>query len=325
MGGTALRLHKNRMKQKEACPMTIAELQGEILRLKQETDTCVLAHSYQAREILEIADVAGDSYALAKAAAGLPQPRALLCGVRFMAEGIKLLAPQKEVRLANPLAGCPMAEQMDKVFIEAVRRQYPAHTIVAYINTTAELKTVCDVCVTSSSAVKIVRALPNNNIVFLPDCNLGDYVARQCPEKNVKLLQGGCPIHAAVNVKEVRAARAAHPGALLLVHPECTPDVTAQADYVGSTAGIMQFARESAAREFLIGTELSIAEHLQYECPDKRFYPLSKKLLCPNMKLTTLMDVYLALRGEGGEMIALDEDTLRDARRCLDKMVELGG
>ncbi|MDR2753218.1 MAG: quinolinate synthase NadA [Oscillospiraceae bacterium] len=305
--------------------MTIAELQAEILRLKKETDTCVLAHSYQAREILEIADVAGDSYALAAAGAKQPQRHLLLCGVRFMAEGLKLLAPEKTVRLANPEAGCPMAEQMDKPFIEAVKQQYPDHTIVAYINTTAALKTVCDVCVTSSSAVQIVKKLPNNNIVFLPDCNLGDYVARQCPEKKIKLLQGGCPIHAAVKKSELLAAKRAHPRALALVHPECTPDVVALADYVGSTKGIMDYARQSGAKEFIIGTELSIAAHLQYECPGKRFYPLSKKLLCPNMKLTTLPDVFLALTGEGGDTIELPPKTLRDARLCIDRMIALGG
>jgi quinolinate synthase len=305
--------------------MTIAALQAEILRLKRETDTCILAHSYQAREILEIADVAGDSFALSKAAAAQPHKAALLCGVRFMAETVKLLSPEKKVLLANPAAGCPMAEQMDKELILAARAQYPDHAVVAYINTTAELKTVCDVCVTSSSAVEIVRKLPNEKILFLPDCNLGDYVAGQVPEKQVRLLQGGCPIHAAVTPGELRRAKAAHPQALALVHPECLPAVVALADYVGSTAGIMQYAKASDAQEFIIGTELSIAAHLQYECPGKRFYALSKKLLCPNMKLTTLPDVLLALRGEGGEEICLDEATLRDARRCVDRMIAMGG
>ena len=304
--------------------MTIAALQQEILRLKRETDTCILAHSYQAREILEIADVAGDSFALSLRAARQPQRNMLLCGVRFMAETVKLLAPEKTVRLANPRAGCPMAEQFDRPALEAIKERYPDHTIVAYINTTAELKTLCDVCVTSSSAVKIVKALPGKDIVFIPDCNLGAYVASQVPEKNIVLLQGGCPIHAVVTAGEARAAKAAHPEALLLVHPECTPAVVALADYVGSTAGIMQFAKQSGAREFIVGTEMSIAEHLQYDCPDKRFYPLSHKLLCPNMKLTTLPEVLLALRGAGGEAIELDDYTLRQARKCIDKMIEMG-
>jgi quinolinate synthase len=304
--------------------MTIHELQQNILRLKKETDTCVLAHSYQAREILEIADVTGDSFALSQQAAKQPQKNMLLCGVRFMAETVKLLSPEKTVRLANPGAGCPMAEQFGRPALEALKNEYPGYTVVAYINTTAELKTLCDVCVTSSSAVKIVKQLPGENILFIPDCNLGAYIASQAPEKNIVLLQGGCPIHAAVTDEEALAAKAAHPEALLLVHPECTPEVAALADYVGSTAGIMQFAKASSAREFIIGTESSIAEHLQYESPQKRFYPSSHKLLCPDMRLTTLPDVLLALQGEGGREIELDEYTLREARKCIDRMIELG-
>lgn len=304
--------------------MTIPQLQQDILRLKNETDTCILAHSYQAREILEVADVTGDSFALSEQAAKQPQRNMLMCGVRFMAETVKLLAPEKTVRLANPQAGCPMAEQMDKAFIQQVKKEYPDHTVVAYINTTAELKTVCDVCVTSSSAVTIVRQLPGKNILFVPDCNLGAYVASQVPEKSFKLLEGGCPIHAAVTADEARAAKQAHPQALLLVHPECKPEVAALADYVGSTAGIMQYAKQSDAREFIIGTEASIAEHLQYDCPDKRFYALSKQLICPDMKLTTLPEVLLALQGKAGEVIKLDAETMRDARVCIDRMIEMG-
>ncbi|MDR1465867.1 MAG: quinolinate synthase NadA [Oscillospiraceae bacterium] len=304
--------------------MTIQQVQQEILRQKREQDVCVLAHSYQAREILEIADIVGDSFYLSAQAAKAPQRGMLLCGVRFMAETVKLLSPDKRVLLANPGAGCPMAEQMDRDLIRAVRAKHPDHTVVAYINTTAALKTVCDVCVTSSSAVKIVRKLENDKILFLPDRNLGDFVRKQLPEKQIKLLQGGCPIHAAVTPRDVRNARAAHPAALLLVHPECTPDVVAAADFAGSTADIMRFAKASDRREFIIGTEGSIAEHLQYDCPEKRFYPLTKQLLCPNMKLTTLPDVLKALQGEGGEEISLDPDTLRDARKCIDRMIALG-
>jgi quinolinate synthase len=300
-------------------------MQEEILRIKREQDVCVLAHSYQAREIVEIADFAGDSYALSVHAAKAPNRAFLMCGVRFMAETVKILSPEKRVILANPAAGCPMAEQMDKELILAVKAQYPDYTVVAYINTTAELKTICDVCVTSSSAVQIVRAIDNNKILFIPDCNLGDYVARQIPGKTVKLLQGGCPIHAAVNLGELEAMRLAHPGAAVLVHPECTPDVVAAADYVGSTSGIMERAKSGGEGEYIIGTEMSIAEHLQYICPNKRFYPLSKKLLCPNMKLTTLPDVLNALTGGGGEEICLSGETLRDARRCIDAMIALGG
>lgn len=304
--------------------MTISELQQKILKLKKQNDVCILAHSYQAREITEIADFTGDSFQLSVMAKSAPQSTVLMCGVRFMAETVKLLSPQKKVLLSNPIAGCPMAEQMDKELISAVKRQYPDYTVVAYINTTAALKTVCDVCVTSSSAVKIVKKLPEKNILFIPDCNLGDYVQKQVPEKNIKLLQGGCPIHARVSSAEAKKARLAYPNAKLLVHPECKPDVLALADYVGSTSGIMQYAENSDEKEFIIGTEISIAQHLSYQCPDKRFYPLSKDLICPNMKSTTLVDVYHAVAGSGGEEIELDNDTMKKARICIDRMIELG-
>lgn len=241
-----------------------------------------------------------------------------------MAETVKLLSPEKKVYLANPTAGCPMAEQMDRELIESVKKEYPDYAVVAYINTTSELKTVCDVCVTSSSAVKIVKKLPEKNILFIPDCNLGDYVAKQIPEKNFKLLQGGCPTHARISAEEARKAKELHPNAELLVHPECRPAVTALADFVGSTAAIMNYAEKSDKKEFIIGTEISITEHLSYQCPDKRFYNLSKDLICSNMKATTLVDVYHAVRGDGGEEIILDDDIMIKARKCIDKMIELG-
>lgn len=305
--------------------MSVSKLQEEILKLKKEKDICILAHSYQASEICEVADFTGDSYQLSVMAKTAPQKTVLMCGVRFMAETVKILSPDKKVILSNPIAGCPMAEQMDKELISAVKEQYPDYTVVAYINTTAELKTVCDVCVTSSSAVKIINNIDNDKILFIPDCNLGDYVRRSIPDKEFKLLQGGCPIHARVTLTDVKKARELHPNAKLLVHPECVPKVVEQADYVGSTSGIMNYAKESNEKEFLIGTEISIAEHLQYSCPDKRFYPLSKDLICPNMKSTTLVDVYNAVKGDGGEEIIMSERLIKDAGKCIFKMIELGG
>jgi len=302
----------------------IKHIQDEILNLKKEKDICILAHSYQAAEIIEIADFTGDSFQLSVMAGKAEQKIVIMCGVRFMAETVKILSPEKAVFLANPIAGCPMAEQMDKEMIEAVKAKNPQYTVVAYINTTADLKTVCDVCVTSSSAVKIVEKIENNNILFIPDCNLGQYVSDKLPQKNIKLLQGGCPIHAVVNLEDVKNARSAHPHALLLVHPECIPAVVKEADFTGSTSAIMDYAKSSENKEFIIGTEMSIAEHLQYLCPDKRFYCLSKKLLCPNMKVTTLMDVYNCVKGDGGEEIILDDTTIKTARKCIDEMIRLG-
>ena len=304
--------------------LKIQDMQEEILRLKREKDVCILAHSYQAREITEIADFTGDSFALSVAAAKTQAKTVLMCGVRFMAETVKILSPEKTVILANSLAGCPMAEQMDKDIISAVKEKFPDYTVVCYINTTAELKTVCDVCVTSSSAVKIIEKLENNKILFIPDVNLGSYVADQLPQKTLKLLQGGCPTHVRVSRREVEKARALHPGAKLLVHPECLPEVVKAADFVGSTSAIIDWAKHSDAKEFIIGTELSILEHLQYECPEKRFYPLSINLVCHNMKVTTLADVLDCLRGTGGEEIALEEETRLAAKKCIDRMIELG-
>lgn len=304
--------------------MTIKEMQDEIIRLKKEKDICILAHSYVARELTEVADFTGDSFQLSVLAEKTKAKTVIMCGVRFMAETVKILSPDKKVILANPVAGCPMAEQMDKEMISAVKKQFPDYTVVAYINTTAALKTICDVCVTSASAVKIVKKIENDKILFIPDCNLGSFVSEQVPEKTFKLLQGGCPIHARMTAGDVERARALHPGALLLVHPECVPEVVKEADFVGSTSAIMKYAKESDNREFIIGTEISIAEHLQYECPDKRFYPLSMNLICSNMKATTLVDLYDAINGRAGEEIVMDEKTIADAKKCIDKMIELG-
>ena len=304
--------------------LTTRELQDEIIRLKKEKDICILAHAYQSHDIWEVADYVGDSYGLSVQAAKAAQSTVLMCGVRFMAETVKILSPQKRVLLSNSNAGCPMAEQMDVELISGVKKMYPDYTVVAYINTTSELKTICDVCVTSSSAVQIVKNIENKNILFIPDCNLGKWVADQVPEKNIKLLQGGCPTHVRMSKRDVEKARKAHPDALLLVHPECREEVVEKADYVGSTTGIMDYAKKSDAKEFIIGTENSIVQHLQFACPDKQFYPLSRDCVCHNMKLTTLGDVYQCVKGTGGEEIKLDEEVRIKAKRCIDTMLELG-
>ena len=301
----------------------IKDIQQEILRVKKEKGITILAHSYQAEEIQEIADYTGDSFRLSELAKTDKNDTVIMCGVHFMAETCKLLSPEKKVILAREGCGCPMAEQLDVEELRELKKMYPDHTIVAYINTTAALKTECDVCVTSSSAVEICRKIENDKILFIPDCNLGAFVAEQLPEKQVKLIQGGCPIHAAVTEKEAIAAKEQHPNALLLVHPECIPAVTKYADYVGSTSGIVNFAKHSGAKEFIIGTEISIAEHLQFECPDKEFYTLSKQLICPNMKRTTLMDVLKALNG-GGLEIEMSPEVMEKASVCIDRMLELG-
>ena len=303
--------------------MTIREMQEEILRLKTEKDVCILAHTYQSHEVTEIADFVGDSFQLSLKAKSAPQGTVLMCGVRFMAETVKLLAPEKTVYLSSEHAGCPMAEQLTPGQVRAEKKKYPGCMTVAYINTTAELKAEADVCVTSSSAAEIVKKLPAADILFIPDVNLGAYVQAKCPEKRLHFMNGCCPVHASVTAADADAAKAKHPGALFLAHPECRAEVLSRADYVGSTAGITDYVKNSACREFIIGTETSVAVHLGFEYPDRRFYPLSAKLVCRDMKATSLPDVYRILK-EGGRPLELDAALLSGARGCLDRMLALG-
>lgn len=302
---------------------SVQEIQEEIRRLKKETKTTILVHAYQSQEILEIADHVGDSYGLALLAKKEENPNMMMCGVRFMAETCKILCPDKTVYLPNPSAGCPMAEQLNRYSLIKLKEEYPEYTIVAYINTSAELKTETDVCVTSSCAYTVCKNIENDKILFIPDPNLGSYIAKKLPEKQFKFVQGGCPHHAAITKEDVLKAKQAHPKALLLVHPECQREVVELADFVGSTTEIMKFAKESTHQEFLIGTENSIVEHLQFDCMNKIFYPVSTNLVCPDMKATTLMDIYLCLKGISGEKIELDPFTLNRAKSCLDEMIRL--
>lgn len=304
--------------------MKISEMQDEIIRMKKEQGVCILAHAYQSHDIWEVADYIGDSFGLAKEAMNAPQKKIIMCGVRFMAETVKLLSPDKIVLLPKKEAGCPMAEQFTPEDVERLKKENPDYKVVAYINTTAALKTVCDVCVTSASAINIVKNINSDKIIFIPDINLGSWVKDQFSNKDIKLFRGGCPAHGLISENDALKAKSEHPDALLLVHPECKKEVTALADYVGSTTGIMDYAEKSDAREFIIGTENSIVAHLQLAHPDKAFFELSPKLICTDMKLTTLGDVYGCLKGNAGEEIILDEDIMKKARRCIDEMLRLG-
>ncbi|MBR1571990.1 MAG: quinolinate synthase NadA [Lachnospiraceae bacterium] len=304
--------------------MNTREMQDEIIRLKQENDVCILAHAYTSHDVWEVADYVGDSFGLSQQAAKASNKTIIMCGVRFMAETVKILSPDKKVLLAAPEAGCPMADQIDADWLRQLKEENPGYTAVCYINTTSELKTECDVCVTSSSAPDIIKKLDSDKILFVPDCNLGGWIQKQVPEKDFKMIKGGCPTHLRARKADVEKAKAAHPDALLLVHPECLAEVTDMSDYAGSTTGIMNYAKNSDAKEFIIGTENSIVQHLQFACPDKKFYPLSKDLVCHNMKLTTLGDVLNCVKGEAGEEIHLSEDVMAGAKRCIDEMIRLG-
>lgn len=294
----------------------------QIRRLKEKTGAIVAAHTYQPPEIQEAADIVGDSFVLAKKAKESAAPTVVVCGVRFMAEGIKLLAPEKQILLAAPQADCPMARQIAPERVAEFRRKHPDAAVVAYINTTAELKAQADVCVTSSSAVKIVRALPQKTLLFLPDKNLGDYVRRQVPEKEILTWDGCCPVHNTVTAEEVRAARVRYPGAKVAMHPECPPEAVALADMVGSTAAIIDYI-EQGTGEVIVATERGVTDKLSARYPG-RLHQLGN-LTCPDMKLTTA-DVLLAcLSGEGGEEIVLPPRLSAAARRSLDNMLAYGG
>lgn len=304
----------------------IKEVQEKIRKLKTEKDVCILAHAYQNRDIAEIADFTGDSFQLGKYAQSVENKNILLCGVKFMAETIKILSPEKNVYISNISATCPMAQQITPGLITQMRNVEPERTVVAYINTTAEIKAVSDVCVTSSTAVKIVKNIPNDKILFVPDSNLGDYVKKSLPQKDIRLVHGGCPVHTSVSVSDVKKTKTLYPDALLLVHPECIPEVVELADYVGSTSGIINFAKQSERKTFIIGTEVSIKDTLQHECPEKHFISLSKNLVCPDMKLTTLGDVLCVLNDIGNSHfyeINIDDDIIEKAGKCIEKMQEL--
>jgi quinolinate synthase len=303
----------------------LPDIMNKIQALKQKKNAVILAHFYQTMDIQNVADHVGDSFELAKRAQSASQDVIVLCGVRFMAESAKILNPEKTVLLPASDAGCPMADMVSPEDVRRLKKQHPDAAVMCYVNSSAAVKAECDICCTSSSAVKIARSLPQKRIIFVPDQNLARYVASQVPEKEIIPFHGYCVVHQRLTEKDVNDAKSALPDALLLVHPECVPAVVEKADFVGSTSAIMDFAKKSENRDFIIGTENSIAEHLQYTCPDKQFYPLSKKLLCPNMKATTLVDVLRALKGQGGEEINLPADTLHKAPRCIDEMIRLGG
>ncbi len=301
----------------------LQQLQQEILALAKEQDARILAHSYQSPEILEIADLQGDSFRLSAAAQDLSCRKVILCGVRFMADTVKILSPEKEVVLAHAGATCPMAEQISPERVVAYRKEHPDHKIVAYINTTTELKAVCDCCVTSSSAEKIVRNLGAKDVLFLPDKNLGSHIKKSVPEVNVTIWDGCCPVHNAVTAEDAAEMKRRYPDYPFLMHPELPQEVLAYADLIGSTADILQYAR-THEENCVIGTEKSIADTLNLEFPNREYPLLSKKLMCADMRLTTLMDVKKALLGTGGEVITLDETLRQNAKHAIDEMIRLG-
>lgn len=304
----------------------INEKQELVKRLKKETGAVILAHTYQSPEITDIADIVGDSFALASKCAALPEKKVVMCGVRFMAESVKILAPEKEVLLPEPDATCPMAEMITPERVRRFKAEHPEAVVVAYINTTAALKAECDVCVTSSSALKIVSQLDAPEILFIPDKNLGAYVKKMLPCKNIILWDGYCPVHNSLTAEDIIEAKRSHPEAAVAVHPECPPEVVSLADMAGSTAEIIKFAKASE-KPVIIGTERGVADgFLAHEkgSGDKYIYLCPEKLVCADMKKITLDSVAAALNGTGGESVTVDEQLRLKAKKSIDEMLRLG-
>lgn len=294
----------------------------QIKRLKKEKNAVILAHYYVNDEVQDIADYIGDSYYLSKKATEVSEQVIVFCGVSFMGESAKILNPDKLVLMPDNLANCPMAHMADIDYIEKLRKEYDDLAVVCYINSTAELKVHSDVCVTSSNALKIVKALSNKNIFFIPDENLGRYIASLVPEKNFIFNDGFCHVHKSITKENVLKAKKAKPDALVLVHPECTMDVLELADYIGSTSGIIDYATNSDAKEFIICTEMGVLHQLTLKNPDKKFYSVGIRQFCPNMKKVTLEKVRDVLINENNA-VAVSDEVRKKAGIPLARMLEL--
>lgn len=297
-------------------------LKQEIESLKKERNAVILAHYYVPDEVQEIADYIGDSYYLSKMAAKTDADTICFCGVSFMGESAKILNPEKTVLMPDLYADCPMAHMADPDRIDALRKEIQDLAVVCYINSTAELKMHSDVCVTSANALKIVKALPNKNIFFIPDENLGRYIASQIPEKNFIFNDGFCHVHKGITAQNVQKTKDLKPEALVLVHPECPPDVCALADYIGSTSGIIDYASKSSASQFIICTELGVLYELKQKNPQKQFFSAGCGQLCPNMKKITLQKVRDVLK-ENAPQLEVPDYVRQAALLPLDKMLEL--
>ena len=297
------------------------ELAERIARLKQQRRAVILAHNYQLGEVQDIADFVGDSLELSRRATQVEADVIIFCGVMFMAETAKLLNPQRTVLIPDPLAGCPMCEMAP---VEAVRKrkaELPGVPVVAYVNTTAAVKAEADICCTSANAVKIVNGLPDKRLLFLPDRNLGHWVQRHT-DKEIILWDGYCPTHQRITARDVKRLKAEHPNAVVIVHPECTPDVIDLADEVLSTGQMLRWARESHAKEVIVGTEIGLIHRLRQENPEKTFYPISELTTCPNMKRITLEKVVWALEDMQYE-VTVPADVAEKARRAIERMLEV--
>lgn len=293
----------------------------EILALKKERQATILAHNYQIPDVQDVADLVGDSLELSRAAANLDSKVIIFCGVDFMAETAAILSPQKMVIQPAIGAWCPMAHMITKEQLKDLKSLHPEAAVVCYVNSTAEIKAESDVCCTSANGVQVVNSLCEKEVIFVPDRNLAAYVARHTDKKIIPW-NGYCYVHDHLTAEEVRAARAEHPKAEVLVHPECSPEVIDEADFVCSTAGMGKHAIASDAREFIIGTEMGMIHRLKKENPLKEFYPLSKNAICQNMKKTTLDNVLQALKTLDPR-VTVPEEIAAKARASIQRMLAI--
>lgn len=295
-------------------------IQDKIRALKKEKGALVLAHYYVPLDVQDIADHVCDSFEMAKRAKEAKENLIVICGVRFMGESAKLLSPDKKVLIPAIDAGCPMADMVTVEDVKRLKAAHPNAAVMCYVNSSAAVKAVSDICCTSSSALRVAKSIDAEEIIFVPDVHLAEYTAEKVPEKKFIFHTGFCPTHHRVTEVDILAAKKAHPGAKLAVHPECRAEVTKHADFIGSTSEIIKYARETDADEILIGTEMEIALRLQQEMPDKKVYSVTSAFVCPNMKKVTLEAVLNCLENEEYE-ITLDPEEAEAARQSLDKMV----
>lgn len=293
-----------------------------IKQLKEEKDVVILAHYYVDGQVQELADYVGDSFALSKLATTVTQQNILFCGVKFMGESAKILNPGKRVIMPDLTADCPMAHMVTIEKIEQVRKQFPDVAVVCYVNSTAEIKAHSDVCVTSSNAIKVVQSLPNKDIFFIPDNNLAQYVAEQLPEKHFIFNDGFCPIHKEITKQNILDAKAKHPGAPVLTHPECIGEVLQVSDFIGSTSEIIDYATKCDSEEFLIATETGVFYELEQKNPGKKFISVKSDQICPDMKKITVDNVLSALENLE-PVVELEEDVRTKANTPLVNMLEL--
>jgi len=299
------------------------KLVGDILRLREQRKAVILAHNYQLGEIQDIADFVGDSLELSQNAAKTEAEVIVFCGVHFMAETASILCPDKTVLLPDINAGCPMADMVTAERLRERKRELPEATVVCYINSSAEVKAESDVCCTSANAIKVVESLDAREILFVPDQYLGHYVSTKT-DKQMTFWPGFCPTHIRIQPQDITRLKLEYPQAKAIVHPECRPEVIALSDEVLSTGGMRRFARQTEAKEIIVGTEIGIIHRIRKENPGKKFIPASEQAVCPNMKLITLEKILWSLEAMVPEVKVPEEIRLK-AKVAVDKMLEIGG